>query len=69
MTFFVLKWVRIWRTRRHAPTENHPEYPLGSEIALSFSNFLTVKVMGEESGNLESAFWINLQSFTYDVNN
>ena len=36
--------------------------------ALSFSNFLIVKVMGEESGNLESALGINLSSFTYEVN-
>ena len=60
--------VRIWRTRRHTPTENYPEYPLGSETAVSFSNFLIVKVMGKESGNLESAFGINLSSFTYKVN-
>ena len=60
--------VRIWRTRRYTPTENYPEYPLGSETALSFSNFPIVKVMGEESGNLESACGINLSSFTYEVN-
>ena len=52
----------------HTPSENYPEYPLGSETALSFSNFLIVKLMGEESGNLESAFGINLSSFTYEVN-
>ena len=53
---------------RHTPTVNYPEYPLGSETALSFSNFPVMKVMGEESGNLESAFGINLSSFTYEVN-
>ena len=50
------------------PPRNYPEYPLGSETALSLSSFLIVKVMGEESGNLESAFGIDLSSFTYEVN-
>ena len=51
----------------HTPTENYLEYPLGGETALSFSNFLIVKVMAEESGNLESFFGIYLFSFTYEV--
>ena len=51
--FLVWNKVRIWRTRLHTPTENYPEYPLGSETALSFFNFLIVKVMGEASGSLE----------------
>ena len=33
-----------------------------------FSSFLSVKAMGEESGNIESALGINLSSFTYKVN-
>ena len=42
--FLVWNRVRIWGTRRHTPTENYPEYPLGCETAVSFSNFLIGKL-------------------------
>ena len=43
--------------------------PPGNETALSFSNILIMRAMGEESGNLESSLGIKLSSFMYEREN
>ena len=43
MTFFDLKWVRIWRTVQHTPTKNSQEYPLWEPLLLN-SFFLNISL-------------------------